>query len=426
MLRLPTPIVMLLIVVGTVRVAVVTWSAIDRSRGDFYASMPGAYVETFNPALWNSPDMTAAWGYHRETYFHGPTQYLTLYPLALFDSFASIALVLLPLYGALLAAAFFLLWRVAKRLGGTADVFAPLFAATFLFLPLLQAYLQREFEVVVLAALSAALLLLLNDRRGAAAGLLAYVAWFKYIPVLYAGYLLLRRWWRELAVFAAVSIAVLILSEALFGLWRFFNNNVPAHAAQAFTVWGSDFRIDATGHLYGTGFCDGWIDTQTSLANVRHGLCTLASRHAWIHPPLIYLGLCLSIAVFYLRTQLLLDRRTAPALEERRRAIEFSIVTTVCACFVFGHYYYLTVLIIPFNVLLVMYWREGRVRSVALWAIAYALVGAFVVPIGVLSRISGYDVWALFIRHSLFLYGELLLMGLLLNEYRRLAVVARV
>ena len=57
-------------------------------------------------------------------------------------------------------------------------------------------------------------MLLLNDRRGPAAALLAYVAWFKYIPLLFAGYLLLRKWWRELAVFAAVSVAVLILSRS--------------------------------------------------------------------------------------------------------------------------------------------------------------------------------------------------------------------
>ena len=86
---------------------------------------------------------------------------------------------------------------------------------------------------------------------------------------------------------------------------------MPAHAAQAFTVWGFDFRYDATGHLYGTGFCDGWVDTQTSLTNVRHGLCTLASRHAWIHPPLLYLGLCATIASCYLRMQVLLDRHAA-------------------------------------------------------------------------------------------------------------------
>jgi hypothetical protein len=105
----------------------VTWSAIGRVRGDFYASMPGATSRPLNPALWNSPDMTAAWGYHRDTYFHGPAQYLTLYPLALLDSFGSIAAVLLPVYAVLLAAAFWLMWRVAKRLGASHDLLVPLF-----------------------------------------------------------------------------------------------------------------------------------------------------------------------------------------------------------------------------------------------------------------------------------------------------------
>ncbi len=202
---------MLLIAVVTARVAVVTWSAIGRVRGDFYASMPGAYVETLNPELWNSPDMTGAWGYHRDTYFHGPAQYLTLYPLALLDSFGSIAAVLLPVYAVLLAAAFWWMWKVAKRLGASHDLLVPLLASTFLFLaaatgvPTARIRGRRDS-----LALSGALLLLLNDRRGPAAALLAYVAWFKYIPLLYAGYLLLRRWWRELAVFAAVSVAVLI------------------------------------------------------------------------------------------------------------------------------------------------------------------------------------------------------------------------
>lgn len=89
---------LLLIALVIVRVSSVTWSATTRTRGDFYASMPGAYVETVNPTLWNSPDMVESWGYHNRTYFHGPIQYLTLYPLAYFDSFAAIASVLLPLY----------------------------------------------------------------------------------------------------------------------------------------------------------------------------------------------------------------------------------------------------------------------------------------------------------------------------------------
>ncbi|MBY0493539.1 MAG: DUF2029 domain-containing protein [Cyanobacteria bacterium] len=422
--RLPRPIVMLLAAIVIARVAIVTWQAVERTRGDFYASMPGAYVETFNPALWNSPDMTDAWGYHRATYFHGPTQYLTLYPLALLDTFTAIARVLLPLYAALLALAFWLMWKIATRLGAANDLFVPLLASTFLFLPLLQAYLQREFEVVMLAALAASLFFLVNDRRSPSAALMAYVAWFKYIPVMFAGYLVLRRWWRGLAVFVLVSAAIVIASEWLFGLSLFFNNNVPAHAANAMTVWGYDFRLDATGHLYGTGFCEGWVDTQSSLANIRHGLCTMGSRNAIAHPPLIYITLCGLIAGAYLFTHARLERGGGAVDEPRRRAIEFSIVTTVCTVFFFGHYYYLIALTIPLNILLVLYVIDRRPRALALWAIAYVLLGAFVVPISLLNRATGYDVWAMFTRHSIFWYGEVLLMQLLLTEYRRVAVRA--
>ncbi|HEX6162025.1 MAG TPA: glycosyltransferase 87 family protein [Vicinamibacterales bacterium] len=419
--RLPTPIVILLVGLVAARVLIVTWQAVDRTRGDFYASMPGAYVETLNPALWNSPDMTEAWGYQRDTYFHGPIQYLTLYPLSFFDTFGAIASFLLPVYAALLALAFWLLWRTAKTLGASSDLFVPMLAVTFLFLPLLQAYLQREFEVVIFAALSASLYFLVNDRRSASATLMAYVAWFKYIPVMFAGYLVFRRWWRGLAMFVAVSAAVLIASELLFGLWRFFNNNVPGHAANAMTLWGYDFRVDATGHLYGTGFCEGWVDTQSSLTNIRHGLCTMASRNSWVHPPLIYIALCAFTAAFYIREHARLERAGGAADEARRRATEFSIVTTICTCFFFGHYYYLVALLIPLSVLLVIYASERRSPALAVWAVTYFLLAAFIVPIGVLSRATGYDVWAFYVRHAFFWYGEVLLMVLLLNEYRRLA-----
>jgi hypothetical protein len=419
---LPKPIAILLIALVVLRVASVTWSATSRTRGDFYASMPGAYVEKINPTLWDSPDMVDAWGYHEDTYFHGPIQYLTLYPVALFDSFQRIAAVLLPLYAALLAATFWLIWRVARKLGADRNLFVPLLASTFLFFPLLQAYLQREFEVVVTFALSAALLLLANDRRSPAAALLAYAAWFKYIPLLFGGYLVLRRWWREAAVFAAVSAIILVLSEWLFGLSRFFNNNVPGHAAQVFNVWSHGFAYDATGHLYGTGFCEGWFDNESTLSNLRHGLCTLSATHRWINPPLIYLAICVAVAVVYLRTHFRLERAPlSPGLEVRRRALEVSIVTTICACFFFSHYYYLILLIIPFNVLFVLYWVERRGIAMAAWAVAYFLVSAFVVPMTLLSRVAGYDVWEPYIWQAWFWYGEVLLVALLMHEYRRLA-----
>jgi hypothetical protein len=418
---LPKPIAVLLIALVLVRVASVTWSATTRTRGDYYASMPGAYVETVNPALWNSPDMTGAWGYHNYTYFHGPIQYLTLYPLAYLDTFAQIAAVLLPLYLLLLIATFWLLWRVAVRLGATAPMFVPMLASTFLFFPLLQAYVQREFEVILTFAFAGALLLLLDNKRLGAAALLAYAAWFKYIPLMFAGYLFLRRWWRELGLFVAISALILAVSHALFDLSRFFNNNVPGHAAQVFQLWRFGFAYDATNHLYGTGFCEGWFDNESTLSNLRHGLCTMSAYNRWVNPPLIYDAMCIAVAGLYLWTHFQLERHVLPALQEsRRRALEFSIITTICSCFFFSHYYYLIALVIPFNVLLAIYLADRRSRTLALWAIAYFLISAFVVPITLLNRIVGYDVWEPYIWKGWFWYGEVLLVVLLMFEYRRL------
>ena len=49
------------------------------------------------------------------------------------------------------------------------------------------------------------------------------------------------------------------------------------------------------------------------------------------------------------------------------------------------------------------------------------LISAFVIPMGILSRLAGADMWEPYIWGAWFLYGELPLVGLLLNEYRSLA-----
>ena len=143
----------------------------------------------------------------------------------------------------------------------------------------------------------------------------------------------------------------------------------------------------------------------------------------WLSPHLVYVLLCITVAACYLAAHARLSRRaklTAEA-EAWRRALEFSVVTTVCACFFFALYYFLIVLVIPFGVLLVRYLAHRQWERLALWAASYVLVSAFVVPTGLLSRLSGVDAWDWYIRGAWFLYGELLLMGLLLFEYLSLA-----
>ena len=76
------------------------------TKGDFYMTLPGGYAETLNPTLWNSPELVIPRMEVRQyfpeserdtarTYLHGPTQFLTLYPIVFLDSYAEIARLLL-------------------------------------------------------------------------------------------------------------------------------------------------------------------------------------------------------------------------------------------------------------------------------------------------------------------------------------------
>jgi hypothetical protein len=418
-MRLPGWLSLLLLTLVAARVAGIAWSALSDTHGDYYASLPGAYVRTVNPVLWDSSDMQGAMGYHLDTYYHGPVQYLTLYPLAYLDSYGQMARVLLPIYALVIGATIFCLLRALEMLAPGVQVTVPVVAATLLFFPLLQSYLQREFEVVVLFGVASALWLSVADKRGAAGAMLAYVAWFKYVPLLFAGYLVLRGWFKAVLVFALTSAAILLVAHAVFDLSLFFNNNVPAHAAQVMNVTSYWFRPDAAGQLVGFGFCSGWFASETTLANIRHGFCSIGARWPWFPPNVVYLLLCGIVALVYLTAHVRFERagKVSPDRERWRRALEFSIVTTICACFFFAHYYYLILLVVPLTVLLVRYLSREDRAFLAAWAIAYVLLSAFLVPTGILTRALGTDVWAHYIKDGWFLYGELLLVGLLLREY---------
>ena len=128
------------------------------------------------------------------------------------------------------------------------------------------------------------------------------------------------------------------------------------------------------------------------------------------------------MASIYLLAHFRLAQTRLPAGDEAwRRALEFATITTICACFFFAHYYYLIVLVIPYGVLLVRYLAGRQWPRFALWLVSYVLVSAFVIPTGPLSRLSGFDVWAWYFRGAFFLYGELLLIALLMFEYHTLA-----
>ena len=124
----------------------------------------------------------------------------------------------------------------------------------------------------------------------------------------------------------------------------------------------------------------------------------------------------------YLRTHLTLEQHPPSADGERwRRALELSIVITSYTCFLFNHYYYLIVLVVPMNVLLARYLDRDDRPGFVLWLISYVLISAFLIPTSILTRLTGIDTWAFFINGAWFMYGELLMTALLLREYSRLA-----
>ena len=208
-----------LVILAALRVAVAVLGH-PAARGDFYATLPGAYAETLNPTLWNSPDLSESWGFHRQTYFHGPTQYLTLFPIVFLDSYASIGRVLLVLYlGATLLACEVMSWLFGF-IANDRRPRALVYAATLLYFPLIQALAQREFEIVMVLALALAYTAVVRNRPWAFGGFLAYIAWFKYAPLLALPYLALRRWWSAVAGFLVLSAVLLGAAQWLFGLDR--------------------------------------------------------------------------------------------------------------------------------------------------------------------------------------------------------------
>jgi hypothetical protein len=105
--------------------------------------------------------------------------------------------------------------------------------------------------------------------------------------------------------------------------------------------------------------------------------------------------------------------------ERMRRMLEFSFLVALSAGVFYAHYYYLAQLVIPINVLVYRYATNAdhRAPKVSVLVAVYLLLTAFVVPTSVTSMFLGVDAWRLYMQHALYLYGQTLLIALLLWEY---------
>ena len=433
--RVVRAVLLVVLLLSVIRVSGVVRSAQTSLRGDFAATLPGAYAEKLNPRLWDSEDLRGSWGFHQRLYLYGPTQYLTLYPIVFLNSYAQIAKVLLFSYTVVLGWAFYLIWRVISA-GRRADIPVLILVAaiSFLFFPLLQAYGQREFEIVAFFFLVAGTYLLITGREGSAGALFGYITWFKLWPIVFLGYFLVKRQYKASAMFVVASCLTLGVAHVLFGLDRFTLLNpeliatlpgphpefyakglLPKFEPASFVHEGVDL-VGTTGK----GFCEGWVTPQTTMVSVRWAVCGLAYSHDWfLRAPVVFYGLSLILALAAALGFALAERRSDLGADERKFRIvwEVSLLTIGAALMLRAHYHYFIYLTLPITALAYQFAVTRAWVKLGWLASAYALLTAFVLPVSLSSRILGIDFWAFYTSHVLYLYGVLLLVGLLLWEY---------
>jgi hypothetical protein len=426
--RVTRALTIICVVAGSLYLAKAVYRGTSFTQGDFYYSLPGLYAERLNPTLWNSPDLRDAEDFNHGQYPYGPTQFLTLFPIVFLNSYQAIAATLLVVYVGVLLLAYYLLWKLLAS--GEADspgTAAMVFAIVFAFLPLTQALIQREFEVVALLALVAGCLLFVRGRETASGAAVAYLTWFKYWPIVLLGAFVMHRRVKGLAAFVIASIVLLLTTHAIFGLQHF-------RIAQTADIVTSLMRPLGGGEvLYPaiergaqkSDFCRQWIWGRGTAADVRWELCGLEDRFPRLPAKGAFFAIVAATGGVFLWGAFVLGGRRPQPLDAKWGAIwEFSVLAIAGSAFVHAHYYYLIVFVLPLSALAFWYatrpqpWRRTKI---ALWVASYLLLNAFMMPTSWLSAVLQRNVWTMYLDSGLCLLGMMVLLGLVLWEFARLA-----
>ena len=403
------------LLIAVARFGVAAYRGLTYDIGDFYSTLPGAYVEQLNPTLWASPDLTDLVG-KSSSYHRGPTQYLTALPLSFLNSYRQISLVLLIFYPFLIGGSAFVMWRAFG--GATRDpgLLMLVLSASLLFYPTLVAYIAREFEIVIMATTALLFAAALAGRETAAGAWTAYLSLYKFLPLALIPWLIARRWWRALAGFAVATAIILAAAHAVFGLQNFSSDGfVQGFAANILATAASTDQ-----------FCHGQFALlryapQSHDVSVRFALCGI-NDHLPFPAAAAYVALIVmtlaTLAYGFFRAE-----RAAPLppdVERWRRTWELSAIVVVYMTFFFTHYYYLTVLIVPLTAVMVRAYQQRRAALWIAWAASYLLLSAFVLPLTQLTKWLQVDLFTMYLSTFVYLPGELLLLGAILYEYATL------
>jgi hypothetical protein len=443
------------------RFGVAVYRAPTSAVGDFHATLPGGYVKTLNPTLWNSPDLITPNRYPRDGYMYGPTQYLLLYPIAFLNSYEQIARVLGVVYAGVLG---WTLYLMSALLAGRRHLaWTPLvvIAVVLLFPPSYQAYIQREFEIVVFLFLVASACMIASGWDAPAGGLLGIITWFKIWPIAFLGYLLVTNRSRGVAAFIIASCVTLGAAQLLFGLDRFLIFNPAAAVSEsgraigvgimrmAIPLWEPAAFIPGPGGFIGLGSCEGWASANTTLIGMRWAACRLAFSYRWLSPLLVLsliglaMGATAGLGIVYRRRGDESQRWRLPrgrpfgfwwgtwrrllSEDERRWSVvcEVSLVTIASALLLHAHYYYFIYLTLPISALATRYLSNRQWIRLGCLALAYWVLSIFLLPSSTTIPRLGGNIWKVYMEHVVYLYGELIVILLLLFEYTTIGLGSR-
>ena len=176
---------------------------------------------------------------------------------------------------------------------------------------------------------------------------------------------------------------------------------------------------DGSRALVGRGFCGTWYPTEQTAVGVRWAICRLAYSHRWLPAPEVFYTAAIVLALVALCAFIRIRQKDTLTEGEHRWSTiwEMSLVTMGAALMLSAHYYYFVFLTLPLTAMAYHLVHPRQPLKLAALAGAYCLLSAFLIPLSLGSSVLGIDVWRFYVEHAVYLYGEIILVALVLWEY---------
>lgn len=351
-------------------------------KGDFLASFPAWKVALLCGRLdLYAGSLAQKWG-PPPIWHYGPVQHLITLPLFAFPSLRSAYVAwLFVSYVFVAVTAIIAMWVIDDGRPSAATVMVVVLVFCN-FNPLYEALTQRTIELFELMLLFAAYALHRRNRDAACGVAIGTAAMAKFLPLIYLPWLVLKRKWRAVAASLAVIVPTAIITQCVLG-WQ--NSGILIQLRH-----GSFLAVEMNQSLSGVA------------------IRLVQWTHAGISIPLIsrivIVAALVALSLYMLR-------------RDRSDDVDYGLLAAAMVLLPpHNQNYYLVFLLLPY-LLLYRRHRERWSWRAALLASSFVLV-AVPIPLSLGQRLTGLDVFRLYLRAGIPFLGTALLVAVLISESR--------